>query len=40
MIRSSEIENDNKFAYQDVKDLLERTYTGTNYKITLEPKFR
>ena len=37
MILSSEIANDNEFTYQD---LLERTYTGTNYKRTLESKFR
>ena len=37
MILSSEIANDNEFTYQD---LLERTYTGTNYKRTLELKFR
>ena len=37
MILSCEIANDNEFTYQD---LLERTYTGTNYKRTLESKFR
>ena len=40
MILSSEIANDNEFTYQDAKDLLERKYTGTNYKRTLESKFR
>ena len=40
MILSSEIENDNEVAYQDAIDLLERTYTGTNYERTLESKFR
>ena len=36
MILSSEIANDNKFTYQDAKDLLKSTYRGTNYKRTLE----
>ena len=40
MILSSEIANDDEFTYQDAKDLLERTYTGPNYKKTLESKFR
>ena len=40
MILSSETANDNEFTYQNAKDLLERTYTGTNYKRTLESKFR
>ena len=40
MIVSSEIANDNEFTNQDAKDLLERTYTGTNYKRTVESKFR
>ena len=40
MILSSEIANDNEFTYQDAKDLSERTYTGTNYKRTLEMTFR
>ena len=40
MILSPEIANDDEFTYQDAKDLLERRYTGTNYKRTLESKFR
>ena len=40
MILSSEIANDNEFTYQDAKGLLERTYTETNYKRTLESKSR
>ena len=40
MILSSETANDNEFTYQDAKVLLERTYTGTNYKRTHESKFR
>ena len=40
MILSFEIANDNEFTYQDAKDLLETTYTGTNYKIARESKFR
>ena len=42
MTLSSEIENDNGFTYPDpdAKDLLQRTYTGTNYKRTLESKLR
>ena len=38
--RLLEIANNNEFTYQDAKDLLEMTYTRTNYKRTLESKFR